>query len=173
MIKFLKRTFYVILGLIALGSAWLYVYSNSGKFATDIAYLECSLRDVGSDAKDKRFLDNVRTAYSDNAVGRLANDWIKGKVLLNWIADEGETEDGLSSTIKLSTSTSSYAGYSYSTDIRRTFNRNTLLYTWQKKEGYNGKVIFWMTRQCVIIDKRIFEAKRKKSADATKANQKI
>ena len=173
MIKFLKRTFYVILGLIALGGAWLYVYSNSDKFAKDIAYLECSLRDVGSDAKDKRFLDEVRTAYSDNAVGRLANDWIKGKVLLNWIADEGETEDGLASTIKLSTSTSSYAGYSYSTDIRRTFNRNTLLYTWQKKEGYNGKVIFWMTRQCVIIDKRIFEANRKKSADATKANQKI
>ena len=141
MIKFLKRTFYVILGLIALGSAWLYVYSNSGKFATDIAYLECSLRDVGSDAKDKRFLDNVRTAYSDNAVGRLANDWIKGKVLLNWIADEGETEDGLQSTVKLKTSTNSYAGYTYSTDIMRTFNRNTLLYSYEKKDGYNGKVL--------------------------------
>ena len=171
--KFLKRTFYVILGLIALGGAWLYVYSNSDQFAKDIAYLECSLRDVGSDTKDKRFLDEVRAAYSDNVVGRLANDWIKEKVLLNWIADEGETEDGLVSTIKLNESTSSYAGYSFSADIQRTFNRNTLLYTWEKKESYNGTVIFWMTRQCVIIDKRIFEAQRKKSADATKANQKI
>jgi hypothetical protein len=173
MIKFLKRTFYVILGIIALGGVWLYVDSSSEKFAKDIAYLECSLRDVGSDTKDKRFLDKVRAAHSDNAVGRLANDWIKEKVLLNWIADEGETEDGLVSTIKLNVSTSSYDGYSYSTDIQRTFNRNTLLYKWEKKEGYNGKVILWMTRQCVIIDKRIFEAQRKKSADATKAKQKI
>ena len=70
MIKFLKRTFYLILGLIALGGAWLYVYSNSDKFAKDIAYLECSLRDVGSDAKDKRFLDKVRAAYSLTTIVR-------------------------------------------------------------------------------------------------------
>ena len=173
MIKFLKRTFYVILGLIALGGAWLYVFLNSDKLAKDIAYLECSLHEVGSDTKDKLFLDQFRSAYSKNIVGRLRDDWIKDKVLLNWVADGGKSEDGIETTHRLNVSTNTYSGYSYSDKTKRTFDRDTLLYTWERQDTSYGQVEYWLTRKCVKVPKNIFEKLRKKSAEATKAKQKI
>ena len=70
MIKRLKRTFYLILGLLALGATWLYANSNSHKFATDVAYLECTLQEVSSDQRDKDFLDAVKkTHLSKSSLG--------------------------------------------------------------------------------------------------------
>jgi len=39
--------------------------------------------------------------------------------------------------------------------------------------GVEKKVDFWLTRKCVKVPKNIFEKLRKKSAEATKAKQKI
>jgi len=173
MIKFLKRTFYVILGLIALGGAWLYVYLNSDQFAKDIAYLECTMHelDTGSltEKRGKLFANSMRS----NIVGRLRDDWIQDKVLLNWVAVPGESEDGLDTTHRLNVSTNTYSGYSYSHKINRTFDRDTLLYTWESKDTSYGQAEYWLTRKCVKVPKNIFEKLRKKSAEATKAKQKI
>ena len=175
--KFLKRTFYAILSLIALGATYLFVVSNSEKFATDIAYLECALDQVGSDKRDNNFLDAVRKHHRKSIVGRLREDWIENKVLLTWVADVGDSEKGLESQVKLNISTNTYSGFSYDGSFtfgtQRTFDRNTLLYTYERKPTSTAEVDFWLTRKCVIVDKSVFEKKRKKSAAATKAKQKI
>ena len=164
MLKFFKRTLYVILGLIALGAAWLYVESNSEKFATDMVYLECTISEF-SDGKRR---------YSGKVIhGRLRDDWINDKVLLNWVAGVGEAENGLQSTIKLKVSTNYYYGYDYSDNVQRSFDRDTLKYVWESKKSSAGEIEYWHSRQCEIIEKRVFEAERKKSAAATKAKQKI
>jgi hypothetical protein len=48
-----------------------------------------------------------------------------------------------------------------------------LEYLREVKQSSEGDAIYWHTRQCEIIEKRVFEAERKKSAAATKAKQKI
>ena len=165
MVKFFKRTLYVILGLIALGAAWLYVESNSEKFATDMVYLACSIDEISEGGRR----DRPKMAY-----GRLRDDWINDKVFLNWVARAGTAEDGLESTKKLYVSTNYYSGYDYSGKIKRTLNRDTLEYLFEmKKDSSVGETEWWETRKCVIIEKRVFEAERKKSAAATKAKQKI
>jgi len=175
--KLLKRTFYATLGLIALGATYLFVISNSEKFATDIAYLECALDQVGSDKHDNNFLDLVRNHHPKYIVGRLREDWIENKVLLTWVADVGDSENGLDSKVKLNISTNTYSGFSYDGSFtfgtQRTFDRNTLLYTNERKPTSTAEVDHWLTRKCVIVDKSIYEEKRKKSAAATKAKQTI
>ena len=163
MVKFFKRTLYVILGLIALGAAWLYVELNSEKFATDMVYLECTIDEISEGGRR----DRPKMAYA-----RLRDYWINDKVLLNWVAMTGTAEDGLESTTRLDVSTNYYSGYDYSSKIKRTFDRDTLKYTRVVKSSA-GETERWRTRQCVIIEKRVFEAERKKSAAATKAKQKI
>jgi hypothetical protein len=171
--KFLIRTLYVLLGLITLAGTWLYVVTNSEKFATDIAYLKCSLDQVGSDKRSDNFHNEVRKRQRKEIVGRLREDWVSDKVLLNWVADDGTSENGLGATKRLNISTTTYSGYDYADELQRTFDRETLRYTWESKETSRGEVIFWIKRKCVIVDKSVFEEKRKKSAAATKAKQKI
>ena len=165
MVKFFKRTLYVILGIIALGAAWLYVELNSEKFATDMVYLECTIDEVSDlDQRNRRKVIH----------GRLRDDWINDKVLLNWVADGGDAENGLNNTRKLNVSTKYYSGYDYSNKAKRTFYRETLEYRLEvKKSSSVSENEYWHTRQCEIIEKRVFEAERRKSAAATKAKQKI
>ena len=94
-------------------------------------------------------------------------------MLLDWVADAGEEEDGLSPTHTLSIEVDKYSGWNYEYKVQRNLDRATLIYTWQKKASMSSDVIFWKTRQCELIDKTTFEAQRKKSADATTAQQKI
>ena len=173
MIKFLKRTFYVILGLIALGGAWLYVDLSSEKFAKDIAYLECTNHELGTGSLTEKQGKQFTKSRRPKIVGRLRDDWIKDKVLLNWVTEGGTSEDGLETTKKLNVSTNNYSGYSYSDKVKRTFNRDTLLYTYEAQDTSFGPVKYWLTRKCVKVPKNVFEKLRKKSADATKAKQKI
>ena len=173
MIKFLKRIFYVILGLIALGGAWLYVYSNSDKLAKDIAYLECTMHELDTGSLTEKQGKQFANSQRPKIVGRLRDDWIQDKVLLNWVAVPGVSEDGLDTTHRLNVSTNTYSGYSYSHKINRTFDRDTLLYTWESKDTSYGQAEYWLTRKCVKVPKKIFEKLRKKSAEATKAKQKI
>jgi hypothetical protein len=171
--RFLKRTLYVILVLIAAGIAFAVAVSNSDKLATNLAYLECTLDEQGLDKLSPEGASQVVKLTRSKIAGRLRNDWIDGKVLLNWVAKAGTTENGLDPTQELTISTNSYTGWSYSDQAQRTFNRDTLLYRMEAKETYIGEVKYWTTRKCVIIDKKVFEMLRKKSAEATKAKQKI
>ena len=182
MVKFLKRTLYVILAFIALSATSLYMYSNSDKFAKDIVYLECILDGVGSDTREKGSLDALRNTKKGILIGKLRKDWIKDKVLLNWVADEGTTEHGLEGTQKLGVGIRTYSGYITSSLVSRSFDRNTLVYTWKRMLRDRGNIFdefdleevdYWITRKCVIVDESVFETERKKSAAATKAKQKI
>jgi len=196
MIKRLKRTFYLILGLLALGATWLYANSNSHKFATDVAYLECTLQEVSSDQRDKDFLDAVKKDAPIKIFARLRKDWIGGgAILLNWAADVGLSEDGLERTQTLIESINNYSGSLGKYDTQA-FNRGTLLYTRvqndalpvdQTKEACVSDILdpfkcmnvkeyeeaYRITRHCKIVDESIFGKERKKSAAATKAKQKI
>ena len=122
-----------------------------------------------TEKRGKQFANSRRPKI----VGRLRDDWIQDKVLLNWVADRGNSEDGIETTHRLNVSTNTYSGYSYSDKIKRTFDRDTLLYTWERKDTSYGQVEYWLTRKCVKVPKNIFEKLRKKSAEATKAKQKI
>ena len=173
MIKFLKRTLYVILSLVALGLSWLFVYLNSDKFAKNIAYLECTMHELGLGLLSTEQANQFAKSKRIKKVGRLRDDGIKDKVLLNWIADGGSSEDGLETTHKLDVSANSYSGHSYSDNIQRTFNRDTLLYKWESKDTTSAHFGYWFTRKCVKVPKNVFQKLRKKSADVTKAKQKI
>lgn len=171
--KFLMRTLYVLLGLITLAGTGLYVVLNSEKFATDIAYLKCSLDRVGPDElSDELWEIYGGDKYKDSLL-RLREDWISDEVLLDFVAGDGKSENGLVATKRLSISTKTYSGYDYTDEAQRTFNRETLLYTTEVKNTSKPELAYWITRKCVIVHKSVFEDKRKKSAAATKAKQKI
>jgi hypothetical protein len=173
MVKFFKRTLYVILGLIALGATSLFVRSNSESLSTDIAYLKCALSDHNNASWTDEYRELIEVLKTEKQFGRLRKDWIKDSVLLNWVAREGKSESGLEPSKRLSVNTNNYSGYSYTDRAQRTFDRDTLLYTWERKESSVDKADFWRIHNCVIIEKRVFEVERKKSAAATKAKQKI
>ena len=63
--------------------------------------------------------------------------------------------------------------YSYKGKIQRTFDRDTLLYTAEGKQHSVSEIDFRLTRTCKLIEKKVFENQRKKSAKATKAKQTI
>lgn len=173
MVKFFKRILYVILGLIALGATWGYVRSNSESLSTDIAYLECALSDYSNASLTDEYRERIAVAKTEKQFGRLRKDWINDSVLLNWVAREGKSESGLEPLKWLSVNTNNYSGYDFTERVQRTFDRDTLLYTWERKQNSFDKPDFWRTHNCEIIEKRVFEAERKKSAAATKAKQKI
>lgn len=232
MIRRLKHVLYLLLGLSALGITTLIalelIQENSHKFATNIAFLECTLQEVSSDKHEQDFLDAVKADAPLKTFARLNKDWIKGgSILLNWVAQVGLSEDGLKRTQTLRENINNYSG---SLDVSDThsFNRGTLLYKRvfanQKKHSNSSPDIFnpfglpvdsfgfpldlsldqsaadcpggrcstadkyikkindssrtleysyIITRQCKVVDESVFETERKKSADATKAKQKI
>ena len=167
--KFIKRTFQVIAVLVAAGIVALFMYGNSERLATDMVYLSCDIIDANAiEGNDERILDAVRKSHGRNILGRLKKDWIKNEVLLNWIDDDNKSENGLNDTERLKIEVAQYTGYNWSDEVRRTFNRETLLYRIEyENSGY------WVERQCYITQKDSFEKLRKEMSDKTKAKQKI
>ena len=106
-------------------------------------------------------------------VGRLRKDWINDVVLLNWVARKGKTETGLEETQRLQIKTDKYSGFNYTRKVARSFDRDTLVYTLERRNFSTDPASFWLKRRCSIITSRTFESLRKKSEDATKAKQKI
>tara|TARA_R110002153_G_scaffold74777_2_gene193930 strand:- start:250 stop:765 length:516 start_codon:yes stop_codon:yes gene_type:complete len=170
--KYVRRTLYVILAVVVLFVAYVFTISNGSTLALNMAYLRCTTLETGWDfasTKDERSFHLQRPTI----IGRLQKDWVNNKVLLNWVAAAGEEEDGLSPTRSLSIKVDKYSGWNYEDKVQRNLDRATLIYTWENKDSMSSDVIVWKTRQCELIDKTTFEAQRKKSADATTAQQKI
>ena len=167
--KYVRRTLYVILAVVVLFVAYVFTISNGSTLALNMAYLRCTTFETGGDfasTKDERaFRLRLPTI-----IGRLQKDWVNNKVLLDWVADAGEEEDGLSPTRILSIEVDKYSsGWDSEYNVQRSFDRATLIYT----DSMFSDVIAWKKRQCELIDRTTFEAQRKKSADATTAQQKI
>ena len=161
----------MIVALIAFVIAWAQVQDNSELFALDMVHLRCTTTDVGGDLTPA-----VRDTYFKDrpiAIGRLQEDWISDRVLLQWISDEGESEDGLQPVITLFTSADEYSGSDFEGKVQRTINRNTLVYNREIKEYSDREARVWKRRQCEIIDKSVFEEQRRKVIAATIAAQKI
>jgi|TARA_B110000971_G_scaffold3643_1_gene3741 hypothetical protein len=175
MIKFLKNTSYVFLIIIGLGVAFLVVDANSNKLAIDTAFLECTLQEINSDKwnENEEVIVAMKTITPLKVMGRLRNDWIDDKVLLNWVADAGMAEDGLETTRTLNKTIHNYTGLSFDGIVQRTFDRDSLIYTKEIMDTSFNEVEVREIRKCAIIDKSVFEAERKKSAAVTKAKQKI
>ena len=167
--KIIKRTLQVIGLLIIIGIGAAFAYNYSEKFATDMAFLSCTVIDAKRLDKDSpNFFDAVKAReIEEKPFLRLKKDWMRGEVLLNWIARVGETENGLQPTKRLTVSVTKYSGYIWSEKVRRTFNRETLEYTLQ----YDGE--YWVKRQCKRIDKQTFEKERQTVNMKTKAKQNI
>ena len=170
--KYVRRTLYVILAVVVLFVAYVFTISNGSTLALNMAYLRCTTLETGGDfasTKDERAF----RLQSPTLFGRLQKDWVNDRVLLNWVADAGEEEDGLQSTHTLSIEVDKYSGWNYGDTVQRNLDRATLIYTWENKASRSSDVIAWKTRQCELIDRTTFEEQRKKSADATTAQQKI
>lgn len=170
--KYVKRIFVVIFALIALVIAWVQVQDNSELFASDMVHLRCTTIDVGGEFSTPA----VRDAYFKDKpiiLGRLQEDWIRDRVLLQWIADEDVSEDGLEGIKTLITSVQAYSGWDFEGKVQRTINRNTLVYYQEFKEYSSSTTKWWKKRQCEVIDKSVFEEQRRKVVAATIAAQKI
>ena len=170
--KYVRRTLYVILAVVVLFVAYVFTISNGGMLALNMAYLKCTTLETGGEFPSTKFERAFRLRLP-TITGRLQKDWVNDRVLLDWVADAGEEEDGLSPTFSLSIEVDKYSGWDYEYTVQRNLDRATLIYTLQKKASRSSDVIFWKTRQCELIDRTTFEAQRKKSADATTAQQKI
>jgi hypothetical protein len=167
---FIKRAFLLILLLIGAGIGYLVAYENSEKFSTTIASLECTLNNAS-----EGFFVEARDYWGIISFAQLKRDPLKSKVYLYWLEDGGESENGLQPRVTLKEDVNFYYGeeyIDYSVRIYRTFNRETLEYRRERKNE-NGQVQNWLTRSCVIVPNKYFEELRIKSAEATKAKQKI
>lgn len=167
---FIKRTFLLIILLIVAGIGYLVAYENSDKFSTTIASLECTLNDAS-----EGYFVVARDLWGMTSFAQLRRDHLKSRIYLNWLADDGTSEDGLSKQLVLKANVNSYYGEEYlefSRRVYRTFNRETLQYR-REIRNENGQVQNWITRRCAIISNKYFEELRVKSAKVTKAKQKI
>ena len=167
--KFIKRTLQVIAALVVLAIIAFVGYGNSERLATAMVYLSCDITAANAiDGNDDRILQSVLKVHDRNVLGCLKKDWIRNEVLLNWIDVDGESENGLNDTERLRIEVKQYTGYNWSKKVRRSFNRENLLYRIEYEEGN-----YWVERQCYITQKNSFEKLRKEMADKTKAKQKI
>ena len=168
--KIIKIILLIPLVLIVLGIGWFIVRESSQSFATNIAYLSCVLKDANDlNEDDPKVWTAVKKAQRNVIHGNLRRDWIKGQVLLNWVARDGEEEDGLGDTRVLNISTKHYSGrdgYGDEADYR-SIDRETLVYRLTVDGNY------WIDRQCSKVSKAEYENKRKASEAATKAKQNI
>ena len=168
--KFIKRTLQSILGLIVLIIVMALAYNYSEKFAIHKVALECRKANVIEDQL------GIGDWYSDVIVGSLRKDYIRGKILLNWVNNGAVKENGLNDTISLKESSTVYQGVKYDTNktIKRILDRNTLKYNMTiTDKSYPSKGFTEIERFCKIIPRSLFEQKRKEMADATKKKQKI
>lgn len=168
--KFIKRTLQSILGLIVLIIVMALAYNYSEKFAVHKVALKCGKPNLITDELDLGYI------FQTSAIGSLRKDYIRGKMLLNWVSDDADTENGLDDTLSLKESTTVYEGMKYNTKYttKRIIDRNTLKYNLTITDNtYPSKGFTEMERFCKIIPRSLFEQKRKEMADATKKKQKI
>ena len=167
--KFIKRTFQVIVVLIVLGIVALVAHMNSDRLASDMAFLSCPIIAANRlDTPDTTFLEAIKNRDRENKPYlRLRKDWIRGEIILNWIADVSYSEDGLQGTQRLKTSVTEYSGRDWVEKETRSINRETLIY---RLEIDN---LYWVERQCVPISKQEFNKAVNAVSTATKAKQKI
>ena len=171
--KIIKRTLLVVVALIALGIGYLVAYDNSEKLAKTMVSLECELADTDLDAK---FIEEHHDLV---LFARLKRDWLKNRVLLNFIESEaGDSESGLKKTIVLRENVGSYSGYAYvKSDLyaHRSIDRNSLIYRREARRGSSktSELFNWIERKCKIIPNQKFDKLRDNSAASTKEMQKI
>ena len=171
--KYVRRALYVILAVVVLFVAYMFTIRNGSTLALNMAYLRCTTLETGGNFASTKVERDFRLK-TPTIIGRLQKDWVNNKVLLNWVAVAGEEEDGLDPTHSLSIEVDKYSGWNYVERVQRNLDRATLIYTWENKDSMSSsQILAWKTRQCELIDKTTFEAQRKKSADATTAQQKI
>ena len=137
---FIKRAFLLIIVLIAAGIGYLIALENSEKFAVDMAFLECTRSEIGGNS-DQRVLDAVEQAQRKIIYGKLQKDHLQNRVLLTWVADQGESESGLNTSQSLRISVSNYSGFDYLMSVRRTIDRESLIYRLTKEASSIDKTI--------------------------------
>lgn len=167
--NFIKRTLQVIAVLIALGILAVVTHENSDRLATDMAFLSCPVTAAERlDKPNNTFLDTVKNRDREaKPYIRLQKDWIRGEIILNWIASVSQSEDGLQGAKRLKTSVSEYSGRDWAQKASRSINRETLLYRIEVDD------VYWVERQCVPISKQEFNKAVEAVSAATKAKQKI
>lgn len=167
--KFIKRSLQVIGLLIIIGTGAGLSYRFSENFATDLAFLSCPAFDAKRlDMDSPNFFKTIQSKeFEKKPLLRLKKDWMRGEVILNWIALVGKSENGLQPAKRLKVSVTNYSGYDWTQKVRRTLNRETLVYTGNYGEEY------WVKRQCSRINKQTFEKARRAIVLETKARQKI
>ena len=170
--KYVKRLFIVVLALPILVFAWVQVQDNSHLVAYDLVHLQCKTTDVGGEFSSPAE-ETARRRRKLVAFARLQKDEINERVLLQFVADVSQSEDGLQPIQSLSINVDSYSGWDGGSQVQRTIDRNTLVYKLEHKEYSISAVKWWHHRQCEIIDKAVFEKRRNEVVSATKAAQKI
>ncbi|MDC3003181.1 hypothetical protein OAZ20_03750 [Paracoccaceae bacterium] len=167
--KFIKRTVQLIAALIVVGIVAWVGYENSARLATDIAFLSCPVTDAERlNVVDTNFREPMKNRdREEKPYTRLQKDWIRGEIILNWIADVSESEDGLQGAKRLKESVTEYSGYDWGHKANRSINRETLIYRLEVEDNY------WVERQCVPISKQEFNKAVDAVTTATKAKQKI
>lgn len=169
------KTLSALMIFILIGPA-VYLFANaySEIFAQDIAYLECKLETAGNSegASLEAFME-VKRVYGDVAFAHIQRDWIKDNILLNWIEDDNTSENGLQDTVYLSEQVLSYSGLDLATSIKRSFDRETLRYRWEKVAALRDISGYWFERSCRIISRGTFEVLRRQAADGTAERQNI
>ena len=121
--KFIKRTLQVIAALIVVSIGYLLIDANSEVFATDVAYLECTLDKASPD-----YFNKIKDVHGLVGYARIQKDHIKDTALLTWLDIDGDSETGTDPTIKMYISSNKYS--SKTMNITRSFDRNTLRYRW-------------------------------------------
>ena len=168
--KFVKRTLQVIAGLIILGIIAIAGYANSERLSYDMVYLSCAITDAnGMTEDDDRIRPAVLEHWGPTNQARLRKDWIRGKVLLNWIDThgDGDQENGLQNTVSMNISVQEYSAFDWVDKVTRKINRETLVYRIEYADRY------WMERKCKKITKPMFEKIREVITIQIKAKQKI
>tara|TARA_Y100001954_G_C15589680_1_gene492543 strand:+ start:20 stop:511 length:492 start_codon:yes stop_codon:yes gene_type:complete len=163
-LKLVKRTLQIISVLVIVGIGYFLVVKNSEYFATDIAYLECTI-----DEANEEFFDNFVNALGLVSYVRLQKDHIKNQVLATWIDIDGDSDTGTRKTRRLDISSISYS--SKKNDFYVSFDRQTLRYKWSAGTREDKKL--WYERSCVKTTKQVYETARQKEVNRVKSNQNI
>jgi len=166
--KFIKRSLQLILGLIILILGVGFAYLNSEKFAVHKVALQCSSPTVT--AKNIDMSDYPQRQL----FGSLRKDYLNNKMLLNWVAEVDQSQNGLQQTRIMTENITYYQSTSFKGGLKtiRTINRNDLTYVKETTES-SRDINIRVLRYCTEIPRSLFEQKRKEVADATKKKQKI
>lgn len=167
--KFIQRTLQAIVVFIALGIIVFVADKNSDRLASDLAFLSCPVTAAERlDKPSNTFFDTVKNQdWEAKPYIRLRKDWIRGEIILDWVAPVSQSENGLQGAKRLKMSVSEYSGRDWAEKASRSINRETLLYRVEFDDAY------WVERECVPISEQEFNKAVYAVSAATKAKQKI